>query len=327
VAKTRTGMMMGTPAYLSPEQARGTNVSYPTDIYALGCMIYEICTGRLPFVAQSAMDIVLMHIEEPVRPPSELWAAMPRRLELLVLRMLEKDPARRPSLAEVRNVFTELILTGEVVIDASSTYRSDLRTRGNTPVPVPVPGPIHPIVANPPGPTPSVKPRSRAPLWLAIAALAIAATVIAVLLATRTQPVAVAAPVIDAAIPRDAAVVAIAIDAAQPGTIAIRADADDATIQVDGVMIPSDHGSARIPQSAGSHHVVIGAPDRGEYDTTVQVVGNATVTLDVRLEHVRKSTPALPKPPTPKPKPRPHTPAGSGSATSGDSTIDPFADH
>ncbi|HTL36718.1 MAG TPA: protein kinase, partial [Kofleriaceae bacterium] len=62
IAKTSTGEMMGTPGYLSPEQARGKNVDYRTDIYALGCMMFEMITGRMPFMAESPMDVVMMHI-------------------------------------------------------------------------------------------------------------------------------------------------------------------------------------------------------------------------------------------------------------------------
>ncbi|MBI4510067.1 MAG: serine/threonine protein kinase [Deltaproteobacteria bacterium] len=108
IAKTRTGMMMGTPGYLSPEQARGKNVDHRTDIYALGCMTYEMVLGRLPFDADNAMDIVLKHLTEPPPTPSLLWPEIPPILEQLILRMLEKDVERRPTLHEVRAVLSEL---------------------------------------------------------------------------------------------------------------------------------------------------------------------------------------------------------------------------
>src|SRR5262245_33363253 len=81
VQKTRTGMMMGTPGYLSPEQARGKNVDHRTDIYALGCMVFEIVCGRLPFIADNAMDIVLMHMTAAPPRASELWPEIPPPLD------------------------------------------------------------------------------------------------------------------------------------------------------------------------------------------------------------------------------------------------------
>ncbi|MDX2090179.1 MAG: protein kinase [Kofleriaceae bacterium] len=116
IAKTRTGMMMGTPGYISPEQARGKNVDYRTDIYALGAMAFEIVTGRLPFVADNAMDIVLAHMVEPPPRPSSLWAEIPPTLDDLIYAMLNKDAAQRPSLSQARAVFSELVTSGLVTL-------------------------------------------------------------------------------------------------------------------------------------------------------------------------------------------------------------------
>ena len=128
ISKTSTGELIGTPAYLSPEQARNKNVDYRTDIYALGVMMFEIVTGRLPFIADSAMDIVMMHITEQPRRPRELKPELPQPLDQLIVQMLDKNPDRRPSLAEVRNVFAELVASGAVPIEPGSgtTFRSDL---------------------------------------------------------------------------------------------------------------------------------------------------------------------------------------------------------
>ncbi|MBL0213030.1 MAG: protein kinase [Myxococcales bacterium] len=134
VAKTSTGMIMGTPGYLSPEQARGRNVDHRTDIYALGVMMFEMITGRMPFMAESPMDIVLMHISSPPPRPSEFKPDIPLLLEKLLLEMLDKDPDRRPSLVRVREVFAELVASGLIQIEPGSaaTFRSDLaRRRGD----------------------------------------------------------------------------------------------------------------------------------------------------------------------------------------------------
>ncbi len=134
VAKTSTGMIMGTPGYLSPEQARGRNVDHRTDIYALGVMMFEMITGRIPFMAESPMDIVLMHISSPPPRPSELKPDIPTLLEQVLLQMLDKEPDRRPSLVRVREVFAELVASGLIQLEPGSaaTFRSDLaRRRGD----------------------------------------------------------------------------------------------------------------------------------------------------------------------------------------------------
>ncbi len=147
IAKTNTGELMGTPGYLSPEQARGKNVDARTDIYALGAMMYEMITGRLPFIAEAPMDIVMMHITTPPTPPSHYKADIPALLEQTLLAMLAKDPAQRPTLAHVRNVFAELVATGQVQLEAGSTatFRSDLKSR-------PASSPRHQVIPNAPSP-------------------------------------------------------------------------------------------------------------------------------------------------------------------------------
>jgi tRNA A-37 threonylcarbamoyl transferase component Bud32 len=104
--KTQTGKMLGTPCYISPEQARGIDVTHRSDIYSLGVMAYEMLAGRPPFQGESAMDLVVQHLGE-APPPLSQFARLPKPLEACVMRMLEKDPARRPSLADVRQILRD----------------------------------------------------------------------------------------------------------------------------------------------------------------------------------------------------------------------------
>ena len=92
---TETGSIMGTAQYLSPEQAQGEPVSPRSDLYSIGVMLYELLTGRVPFEAESPVTIALKHVSEPPVRPSERNAAVPPALEAVVMRALEKDPARR----------------------------------------------------------------------------------------------------------------------------------------------------------------------------------------------------------------------------------------
>ena len=96
-SQTRTGAILGTPSYMSPEQANGQThqIGPPADQYALGAILYELLTSRPPFQGTSVLDTLeLVRKREPV-PPSQLQSKIPRDLETICLKALEKDPARR----------------------------------------------------------------------------------------------------------------------------------------------------------------------------------------------------------------------------------------
>jgi hypothetical protein len=93
---TLTGSLVGTPAYVSPEQAGGAGeLDARSDVYSLGAVAYFLLTGRPPFTGKTATLLLAAHLHEPVRPPTELRPDLPRDLEAVVLRCLEKDPPRR----------------------------------------------------------------------------------------------------------------------------------------------------------------------------------------------------------------------------------------
>jgi len=99
--RTRTGNLMGTPAYMSPEQARGYAVDHRTDIYAFGCLAFELVTGRLPYPSDNAADMIAQHLYGEV--PSARAHVSPE-LDALLVAMMAKDAAARPSLATAREV-------------------------------------------------------------------------------------------------------------------------------------------------------------------------------------------------------------------------------
>jgi serine/threonine-protein kinase len=99
---TRTGIPLGTPSYMAPEQAQGklSEIGPAVDVYALGAVLYEMLTGRPPFVGQSAVETELKVISEEPTPPSRLNAQVPRDLETICLKCLQKKPARRYASAQ-----------------------------------------------------------------------------------------------------------------------------------------------------------------------------------------------------------------------------------
>ena len=101
---TGTGAVLGTVAYMSPEQARGEPVGPQSDLYSLGVVLYEMLTGELPYEAHSPIAQAMMHINEPPRSPRHVSPKVPEPLDALTLRLLAKDPEDRyPSTAALAN--------------------------------------------------------------------------------------------------------------------------------------------------------------------------------------------------------------------------------
>lgn len=98
---TAAGMIIGTPAYLSPEQAQGLKLDYRTDIYSLGIVLYEMATGQLPFDADEIAALLLQQVRQPAAPPRLLVPDLPVSLEQVILKALEKAPQRRFQSARV----------------------------------------------------------------------------------------------------------------------------------------------------------------------------------------------------------------------------------
>jgi zinc protease len=94
-AATVTGMVVGTPAYMAPEQAEGKSLDHRTDIYAFGLILYEMFTGKAPFHGDTAVTLALKQVQERPTNPTKLAPSLPRRIDSAIMKCLEKDPAKR----------------------------------------------------------------------------------------------------------------------------------------------------------------------------------------------------------------------------------------
>ena len=98
---TKPGTLVGTVAYMSPEQIRGEAVDSASDVFSLGVVFYEMATGRKPFPTSSEVSLMYHIVHETPPPPSRLNAELPPPLETLIVRMMDKNPRLRPTAAEV----------------------------------------------------------------------------------------------------------------------------------------------------------------------------------------------------------------------------------
>jgi serine/threonine-protein kinase len=108
IGQTATGIVVGTPAYMSPEQARGQTVGPRTDVYQLGVLAYKMLTRQLPFQAENPFELIVQQLKAPPPNPKKLAPNTPDVLARLVVRMMAKTAEERPSVAEIREVFAQM---------------------------------------------------------------------------------------------------------------------------------------------------------------------------------------------------------------------------
>ena len=133
VCRTRTGSLIGTPVYMSPEQCRGAGeVDERTDIYSLGCVLYQMVCGRPPFIGEGHGDLITMHMTVPPRPPRQLEPTVPESLEHVILKMLLKNPDDRQG--DMAEVIADLERLGAVPLATPSPVPIGRMAKG-TPAP------------------------------------------------------------------------------------------------------------------------------------------------------------------------------------------------
>ncbi|MFI1157142.1 protein kinase [Streptomyces sioyaensis] len=111
---TQTGMVVGTPQYLSPEQALGRGVDARSDLYSVGIMLFELLTGQLPFDADSPLAIAYAHVQEEPPVPSSINSSLPAAVDALVARALKKNPNERfPTAEAMRDECLRIVGSGQ----------------------------------------------------------------------------------------------------------------------------------------------------------------------------------------------------------------------
>ncbi|HEY0195296.1 MAG TPA: serine/threonine-protein kinase [Kofleriaceae bacterium] len=237
---TKTGAVMGTPTYMSPEQCRGSgDVDFRADLYSIGCMFYELVTGRPPFTSTGAGELIGSHLFVEPEPPSRFIAGLSAETEALIMRLLAKLPERRVQSA--KELAQLLSLTAQrqgwniagdiswgslnhvaVVTPPPSAMTTPVFPPGAplagmpTPMHAGAPAQVRPLptpaqlIGLPPPPTPTTissaasevapRPRSRVGLAVIGGLVAVAAGVIAIV-ATRSDDAPGPAPAMHAAAP------------------------------------------------------------------------------------------------------------------------------
>ncbi len=182
---TEAGSIVGTAQYLAPEQARGLTVGPPADLYALGIVLYEMLSGRVPFEGDSAVNVALRHVQEAPEPLTERNPLVPVALESVVMRALAKDPRQRYQSADEMGVELDQVRRGLPISDETAVIGAATlamtRPAPPTPTETMVALPLPPRETGPPR-TPANPNRRR--LWillivLGVVLLAVAAGVFA----------------------------------------------------------------------------------------------------------------------------------------------------
>jgi serine/threonine protein kinase/tetratricopeptide (TPR) repeat protein len=177
---TRTGAMLGTMEYMSPEQAQALEVDARSDLYTVGLICYELLTGKMPYHADSAVASLLKRMQERAIPPSDWDSSIPQPISELVSKCLERDPAHRWQSAQEILIRLEEI-EGKRPMSTMSRPPISLNT-------APVSVRNQPASLSAPVAIPSARGRSKRRIWFDVVLAVVAVTSITVALYNRKQP-------------------------------------------------------------------------------------------------------------------------------------------
>ncbi|MBA3872676.1 MAG: serine/threonine protein kinase, partial [Anaerolineae bacterium] len=269
VSLTQDGATVGTPAYISPEQAAGLPVDARTDLYSLGIIVYEMLAGELPFQGDSLFSLILQHINAPIPSlPSTLPDANPY-VQSFIFKALAKDPADRfQSAADFANDF-------KLALQHSKRAGSPGETQNITPAFIPSTNPMTTQVV-PPQPSSPVPSRSRLPFWIG-GAIAAALIIVIAFFLTNNRPTTAdnAAPI------KSTAISSMTEDEGSPFRSTFSSD--------DSTLIhwqQNTEGDVQRQVSDGLYHInnrVPGTAASNLYDPATKFL-NGTITMQAKLD-------------------------------------------
>ncbi|MEZ4402052.1 MAG: protein kinase [Kofleriaceae bacterium] len=326
--RTKVGSFMGTPGYIAPEQARGDKVDTRADIYSLGCLAFELFTGRTPFVSDSAMVVISKHMSAPAPSPSSIdgFQDLPPAIDGLVLSMMAKDRAQRPDLDDLRARIASLLRDPATAAVPPPTRPRRARVGATDAVPMErlptqvseamlaVVPPVTPaegthdvavVVDDEPLDVPAPARRRGGLLGgAAVATLAAVAVVVAARGRAPARPAAAPPQRVPAAAPSRPA-------PPPPGQArVIVTGAPDVALTVDGIAQPLTDGAATLTLAPGQHELVATGADGASTRQVIEVGSGTSVVATLALEPV-----APPKEPSAGKPARGAPPAGKPAAT------------
>ncbi|MFE0701882.1 protein kinase [Streptomyces sp. NPDC058872] len=158
-ALTTTGQIVGTGLYLAPERALGQPASPASDVYSLGCVLYQLLTGNAPFRADTATALLYQHIDAAPTPPSQLGVSLSPDFETYLLSLLAKQPEQRPPAQSIADWFSAGSWRAYPRAAAPRPSRPAPQAAGSTPLPMTAP--VHAAAPTPPPANRPPAPRSR----------------------------------------------------------------------------------------------------------------------------------------------------------------------
>lgn len=304
-SRTGTGITIGTPLFMSPEQARGLAIDHRTDIYALGVVAYAMLCGRTPFENEpSPVEILFAHISKAPAPLRELRPDLPAKLEALILELLAKSPDDRPPLADVRRRLISIATRSGTLAVPQLAADPD-----RDPAHLPKVLSLDPAAMLDEVDEPLVAARHGYRLaWWGAAAVVVVVAAIAVAAmrqgTSRARRAAAPEPTVAAAAPVAAPTVTVtAADPAPPAHPATRVagvvvEVNPVTAQatIDGRPAALDHGRTTIELAPGHHMLSISAPGYTASRKPFDVTPGTVATLHVHLARAHASSPRVHQP-------------------------------
>ncbi len=161
---TATGAIVGTPAYMSPEQGLGATVDQRSDIYALGVVLYEMVVGRVPYEAETPLAVLLKHVNDPLPPPRHVKPDLPEAVERVILKAMAKSPDDRfQSAADMVSALQRAVAGAPTEISSAEATTPAVATLPGVQTAYP------PLAYPPPTPLPAALPERKRRLWPLVA--------------------------------------------------------------------------------------------------------------------------------------------------------------